>query len=59
MLLTGPGVTEESYRQLTEKMFGSFPITKEQSPDGLIIHSAGEWDSGLLRLRYLGVEGAL
>jgi hypothetical protein len=46
MLLTGPGVTEESYKQLTEKMFGSFPMTREQSPDGLIIHSAGQADQG-------------
>ena len=46
MLLAGPGVTEESYRQLTEKMFGNFPMTKEQSPDGLIIHSAGQSDQG-------------
>jgi hypothetical protein len=46
MLLAGPGVTEESYRQLTEKMFGSFPMSKEQAPDGLIIHSAGQSDQG-------------
>lgn len=46
MLLAGPGVTAESYRQLTEKMFGGFPMTTEQSPDGLIIHSAGESDQG-------------
>jgi hypothetical protein len=46
MLLAGPGVTEESYKALTEKMFGGFPMTQEQSPDGLIIHSAGNADSG-------------
>jgi hypothetical protein len=46
MLLSGPGVTEESYKQLTEKMFGNFPMTQEQSPDGLIIHSAGQSDQG-------------
>ena len=46
MLLAGPGVTEESYRQLSETMFGSFPMTKEQSPEGLIIHSAGQSDQG-------------
>jgi hypothetical protein len=46
MLLAGPGITEESYKQLSEKMFGNFPMTKEQSPDGLIIHSAGQSDQG-------------
>jgi hypothetical protein len=46
MLLAGPGVTQESYKQLTEKMFGNFPMTKEQSPEGLIIHSAGQSDQG-------------
>jgi hypothetical protein len=46
MLLAGPGVTGESYKQLTEKMFGNFPMTKEQSPEGLIIHSAGQSDQG-------------
>ena len=53
MLLAGPGVTEESYKQLTEKMFGNFPMRQEQSPDGLIIHSAGQSDQGYY------VEGAL
>jgi hypothetical protein len=46
MLLAGPAVTEESYKQLTEKMFGNFPMTQEQSPEGLIIHSAGQSDQG-------------
>ena len=46
MLLAGPAVTAESYKALTEQMFGSFPMTKEQSPDGLIIHSAGSSDQG-------------
>ena len=27
-------------------MFGNFPMTKEQSPDGLIIHTAGESPQG-------------
>ena len=46
MLLTGEGVTEESYRQLTEKMFGTFPMRSDQAPDGLIIHSAGPTEQG-------------
>lgn len=46
MLLAGEGVTEESYRQLTEAMFGSFPMTEERSPDGLILHTAGQGEQG-------------
>ena len=46
MLLAGPGVTAESYKALTQEMFGNFPMTQEQSPDGLIIHSAGESEQG-------------
>jgi hypothetical protein len=46
MLLAGPGVTEESYKQLTEKMFGSYPMTTDKAPDGLIIHSAGNSEQG-------------
>jgi heme-degrading monooxygenase HmoA len=46
VLLAGPAVTAESYKQLTEHMFGNFPMTQEQSPDGLIIHSAGQSDQG-------------
>jgi hypothetical protein len=46
VLLAGPAVTAETYKQLTEEMFGNFPMTKEQSPDGLIIHSAGQSDQG-------------
>ena len=46
MLLAGEGVTEESYRQLTEAMFGTFPMPADQSPEGLIVHSAGPSDQG-------------
>jgi hypothetical protein len=46
MLLAGEGVTGESYRQLTEKMFGSYPMRADQAPEGLIIHSAGESEQG-------------
>jgi hypothetical protein len=46
MLIAGEGVTEESYRRLTEEMFGSYPMREEQSPDGLIVHSAGQSDQG-------------
>jgi hypothetical protein len=46
MLLAGEGVTQESYRQLTEAMFGSYPMREEQSPDGLLLHTAGQSDQG-------------
>lgn len=46
MLLAGEGVTEESYKQLTEEMFGRFPMPEDQSPDGLILHSAGQGQQG-------------
>jgi hypothetical protein len=46
MLLAGEGVTEESYRQLTEQMFGSYPMPEGQAPDGLILHTAGPGQQG-------------
>ena len=46
MLIAGEGVTQELYKQMTEHMFGSYPMTEDQSPDGLIIHSAGESPMG-------------
>jgi hypothetical protein len=46
MLLAGEAVTAESYRQLTEEMFGNFPMREDQSPDGLLLHTAGQSDNG-------------
>ena len=46
MLLAGPGVTRESYVQVTENMFGSYPMRADQAPDGLITHSAGDSEQG-------------
>jgi|ERR1700749_900238 hypothetical protein len=46
MLLAGEGVTEDSYRQLTEAMFGSYPMPEDQAPDGLLLHTAGQSDQG-------------
>src|SRR5947209_2694851 len=46
MLLAGEGVTRDAYVQATEKMFGSFPMQEEQSPDGLWIHTAGQSEQG-------------
>ena len=46
MLLAGEGVTEESYRLLTEEMFGSYPMREDQAPDGCLVHTAGQGDQG-------------
>ena len=46
MLLAGEGVTEESYKQLHEKMFGSHPMPEGQAPEGCLIHSAGQSEQG-------------
>ncbi|HZR95055.1 MAG TPA: hypothetical protein VFA56_05135, partial [Gaiellaceae bacterium] len=46
MLLAGEGVTEDIYRQATEKMFGGYPMREDQSPDGLILHTAGQGEQG-------------
>jgi hypothetical protein len=46
MLIAGEGVTQESYRQLTEAMFGTYPMPEEQSPDGLLVHTAGQSEQG-------------
>ena len=46
MLLAGEGVTEASYKQLTEAMFGSYPMRQDQSPEGLLVHTAGPGDQG-------------
>ena len=46
MLLAGEGITEDSYRQLTEAMFGTFPMPEADAPEGLLLHTAGESDQG-------------
>ena len=46
MLLAGEGVTKDSYTQVTEKMFGTYPMRDEQSPEGLVLHTAGQSDQG-------------
>ena len=46
MLLAGEGVTKDSYTQVTEKMFGTYPMREEQSPEGLVLHTAGQSDQG-------------
>lgn len=46
MLISGEGVTRDTYVALTEAMFGNYPMTKDQSPDGLIVHTAGDSPQG-------------
>jgi hypothetical protein len=46
MLLAGEGVTRDSYRELTEAMFGNHPMREDQSPEGLLLHTAGETEQG-------------
>ncbi|HLX18818.1 MAG TPA: hypothetical protein VKR23_01590, partial [Gaiellaceae bacterium] len=46
MLLAGEGMTRDAYVALTEKMFGGYPMRADQSPDGLIVHTAGESPMG-------------
>jgi hypothetical protein len=46
MLLAGEGITRDAYVQITEKMFGNYPMRPEQSPEGLIVHTAGQTPDG-------------
>ena len=46
MLLAGEGVSRDAYVGVTEKMFGNYPMRSEQSPEGLILHTAGETSEG-------------
>lgn len=46
MLLAGEAVTRDSYTQLTEAMFGNSPMREDQSPDGLLLHTAGQGEQG-------------
>lgn len=46
VLMAGEGVTKESYKQLTEAMFDTYPMPEDQSPVGLIVHTAGQSDDG-------------
>jgi hypothetical protein len=46
MLLAGEAVTADSYRQVTEQMFGNFPMREDQSPEGLILHTSGQSEQG-------------
>jgi quinol monooxygenase YgiN len=47
MLQSWEGFTKEMYEGVTEKMFGhSAPMRAEESPEGLIVHSAGQTPNG-------------
>lgn len=46
MLLAGEGFTRDAYVQVTEKMFGSYPMRADQTPEGLILHTAGQSEMG-------------
>lgn len=46
MLLAGEAITSDSYKHLTEAMFGAYPMPESEAPEGLILHTAGESDQG-------------
>jgi hypothetical protein len=46
MLLAGEAITQDSYTGLTKQMFGSYPMREDQSPEGLMLHTAGQSDQG-------------
>ena len=50
MLLAGEGVTEERYRQLTDEMFGSYPMPEEQTPEGCLIRQRRPGRTGVVHL---------
>jgi quinol monooxygenase YgiN len=47
VLQAAPEFTKEIYDQVTEKMFGHpAPMRDDESPHGLIVHSAGQGQQG-------------
>ena len=46
MLQAWEGFTKKMYDDITEKMFGHTPMRDEDSPEGLIVHSAGQSHAG-------------
>ena len=46
VLSAAPEFTKEFYDGVTEKMFGHTPMREGDSPEGLIVHSAGQGDQG-------------
>ena len=46
VLVMLPGIKQEMYESVNEKMWGSPKMNPSQTPDGLIIHSAGPHQDG-------------
>src|SRR5207302_2404585 len=46
MLQVLQGITEEQYDKVDEQMFGQSPPPADQSPAGMIVHSAGPAENG-------------
>jgi len=46
MLQMLQGGTKEQYDQVNEAIFGQWPPSPDEVPEGLIIHSAGPTDGG-------------
>ena len=46
MLLAGEAVTKDTYVQVTESMFGNYPMREDQAAEGLLLHTAGQSPDG-------------
>ena len=47
ILTAAPEFTKQIYDNVTEKMYGhTAPMRDDEAPEGLIVHSAGQGDSG-------------
>jgi hypothetical protein len=46
MLLAAPEFTKQVYDNITEKVFGHSPMRADDTPEGLIMHSAGQTEQG-------------
>jgi hypothetical protein len=41
VLVMLPGVTQQQYEDVNKEMFGSYPMSPSDAPEGLVLHSAG------------------
>lgn len=46
VLSAAPEFTKQVYDDVTEKMFGHSPMRDDETPEGLIVHSAGQGEQG-------------
>src|SRR5262249_7590701 len=47
ILMAGAEFTKQIYNDVTERMFGhAAPMRDDESPEGLIVHSAGQGEQG-------------